>query len=77
MSKQINPEALSKWVGQIPDDILQNLETIAPMLNMMGYTSNSDQPNYASLTNKWGSHSLGKKICSRRQFILNLTDTWE
>lgn len=52
MSKQINPEALSKWVGQIPDDILQNLETIAPMLNMMGYTSNSDQPNYASLTNK-------------------------
>ena len=53
MSKQVHSEALTKWVGQIPDDILQDIETIAPMLKKMGYCSNSDQPNYASWAVSW------------------------
>ena len=60
MSKQVNSEALTKWVGQIPDDILQDIEIIAPMLKKMGYSSNSDQPNYASWAVAWMWGSLEK-----------------
>ncbi|CAG2105353.1 unnamed protein product, partial [Medioppia subpectinata] len=35
--KPINIEALSQWVGRIPDDVVRNMATIAPMLSILGY----------------------------------------
>lgn len=34
----INKQALNKWVGSIPQDVLDELDTIAPMLKILGYT---------------------------------------
>jgi hypothetical protein len=63
MFKQVNPEALSNWVGHIPEDILQDIETIAPMLKKMGYSSNSDQPNYATWAVAWEKFAIRDSHC--------------
>lgn len=44
--KPVNIEALSKWVGHIPDDVVQDMADIAPMLNKMGYDPNGNPPVY-------------------------------
>lgn len=44
--KPVNLEALSKWVGQMPEDVVQDMENIAPMLKTMGYDPNANPPNY-------------------------------
>jgi len=44
--KPVNVEALSKWVGAIPDDVLQEMDTIAPMLQAFGYDPKANPPNY-------------------------------
>ena len=44
--KPVNMEALSKWVGHIPDDVIQDMAEIAPMLQTMGYDPNANPPNY-------------------------------
>jgi protein-tyrosine sulfotransferase len=44
--KPINLEGLDKWVGHIPDDVLKNIDSIAPMLSKLGYDTKSERPNY-------------------------------
>lgn len=44
--KPINLEALSKWVGQIPEDVVKDMGSIAPMLETLGYDPNANPPNY-------------------------------
>lgn len=44
--KPINLEALSKWVGQIPEDVVNDMAEIAPMLSTLGYDPNANPPNY-------------------------------
>ena len=44
--KPINLEALSKWVGQIPDDVVRDMSQIAPMLATLGYDPDANPPNY-------------------------------
>lgn len=44
--KPVNLEALSKWVGHIPDDVVQDMAEIAPMLEHFGYDPNANPPNY-------------------------------
>lgn len=44
--KPINLEALSKWVGQFPEDVLKNIKNIAPMLATLGYNPDTSTPNY-------------------------------
>lgn len=48
--KPVNVEALSKWVGAIPDDVLADMDTVAPMLREFGYDPKSNPPNYGMLT---------------------------
>lgn len=48
MVKPVNLEALSKWVGSIPDDVVQDMADIAPMLQTMGYDPNGNPPNYGT-----------------------------
>uniref|UniRef100_A0A1W7R9D0 Protein-tyrosine sulfotransferase n=1 Tax=Hadrurus spadix TaxID=141984 RepID=A0A1W7R9D0_9SCOR len=44
--KPINLEALTKWVGHIPEDVVRDMATIAPMLAVLGYDPNANPPNY-------------------------------
>ncbi|KAF7492005.1 Protein-tyrosine sulfotransferase [Sarcoptes scabiei] len=44
--KPINLEALSKWVGHIPDDVIDEMPRIAPMLQKLGYDPRANPPNY-------------------------------
>lgn len=48
MVKPVNLEALSKWVGEIPDDVVEDMANIAPMLEKMGYDPNGNPPNYGT-----------------------------
>jgi protein-tyrosine sulfotransferase len=44
--KPVNLEALSKWVGHIPDDVIEDMNNVAPMLSKMGYDPYGNPPNY-------------------------------
>lgn len=44
--KPVNLEALSKWVGNIPDDVVRDMADIAPMLSVLGYDPYANPPNY-------------------------------
>jgi len=39
-------EALTKWVGQIPDDVVNDMANIAPMLSTLGYDPAANPPTY-------------------------------
>ncbi|KAL7853816.1 hypothetical protein AOLI_G00206600 [Acnodon oligacanthus] len=42
----VNTEALSKWVGKIPDDVVKDMADIAPMLRHLGYDPLANPPDY-------------------------------
>nr|KAG5707044.1 hypothetical protein BaRGS_019649 [Batillaria attramentaria] len=44
--KPVNIEALSKWVGQIPEEVVNDMHAIAPMLMTLGYDPHANPPNY-------------------------------
>jgi len=49
--KPVNLDALSKWVGHIPEDVISDMAEIAPMLEKFGYDpswSESNPPNYGT-----------------------------
>lgn len=39
-------EALSKWVGHIPADVVKDMASVAPMLSLLGYDPNANPPDY-------------------------------
>ncbi|XP_016973063.1 protein-tyrosine sulfotransferase isoform X1 [Drosophila rhopaloa] len=44
--KPVNLEAMSKWVGQIPGDVVRDMADIAPMLSVLGYDPYANPPDY-------------------------------
>ncbi|XP_037813074.1 protein-tyrosine sulfotransferase isoform X2 [Lucilia sericata] len=44
--KPVNLEALSKWVGNIPEDVVRDMADIAPMLSVLGYDPFANPPDY-------------------------------
>lgn len=44
--KPVNRDALSKWVGQIPADVISEMAEIAPMLARLGYDPQENPPDY-------------------------------
>lgn len=44
--KPVNLEALNKWVGNIPDDVVKDMADLAPMLSVLGYDPYANPPNY-------------------------------
>uniref|UniRef100_A0A914HCL4 Protein-tyrosine sulfotransferase n=1 Tax=Globodera rostochiensis TaxID=31243 RepID=A0A914HCL4_GLORO len=44
--KPLNLDALNKWVGQVPEDVVNQMDEIAPMLRVLGYDPNANPPNY-------------------------------
>lgn len=46
--KPVNLEALTKWVGHIPDDVVRDMPDIAPMLSVLGYDPYANPPVYGA-----------------------------
>ncbi|XP_065347589.1 protein-tyrosine sulfotransferase isoform X1 [Cloeon dipterum] len=46
--KPVNLEALNKWVGSFPDDVVRDMPNIAPMLAVLGYDPKDNAPKYGS-----------------------------
>jgi len=46
--KPVNLEALSKWVGKIPKDVVDDMDKVAPMLRKLGYDPFGNPPNYGT-----------------------------
>lgn len=44
--KPVNTDALSKWVGKIPADVVNDMANLAPMLSRLGYDPLANPPNY-------------------------------
>ncbi|XP_063888815.1 protein-tyrosine sulfotransferase 1-like isoform X2 [Scylla paramamosain] len=44
--KPVNLDALTRWVGQIPKDVVEDMANIAPMLATLGYDPYGNPPNY-------------------------------
>jgi len=44
--KPVNTETLTKWVGSIPLDVVNEMAEIAPMLSVLGYDPHANPPNY-------------------------------
>ncbi|XP_015276766.1 PREDICTED: protein-tyrosine sulfotransferase 2 [Gekko japonicus] len=44
--KPVNTEALTRWLGHIPGDVLQDMAHIAPMLTRLGYDPYANPPSY-------------------------------
>ncbi|KAK6058625.1 hypothetical protein COOONC_03802 [Cooperia oncophora] len=55
MVEPVNTDALSKWVGEIPEDVVKEMETIAPMLRRLGFTIQMriTHPTMGPPTNLW------------------------
>ena len=46
--KPVNVDALGKWIGNIPQDVLDDMATLAPMLQRLGYDPYSNSANYGT-----------------------------
>ncbi|EYB91292.1 hypothetical protein Y032_0207g2012 [Ancylostoma ceylanicum] len=44
--KPVNMDALTKWVGAFPDDVVKDMDEIAPMLRQLGYDPTANPPSY-------------------------------
>ncbi|CAM4669987.1 hypothetical protein PO909_008284 [Leuciscus waleckii] len=44
--KPVNTDALFKWVGKIPADVVNDMANLAPMLSRLGYDPLANPPNY-------------------------------
>lgn len=44
--KPVNLEALSRWVGMVPQDVRNDMRSVAPMLERLGYDPDAYPPNY-------------------------------
>lgn len=67
MIKPINLEALTKWVGAIPDDVKRDITSIAPMLERLGYAPHAYPPNYGE---------ADKFVAENTKLIKNNEDYW-
>lgn len=68
-------EALAKWVGKIPSDVVRDMADVAPMLSVLGYDPYANPPNYGNPdsfvrenTNKVSRRSL-KRLTKNSKFL--------
>ncbi|XP_068158841.1 protein-tyrosine sulfotransferase isoform X3 [Drosophila tropicalis] len=62
--KPVNLEALSKWVGQIPGDVVRDMADIAPMLSVLGYDPYANPPDYGK-PDAWVEDNTSKLKANR------------
>ncbi|XP_015790257.1 protein-tyrosine sulfotransferase 1 [Tetranychus urticae] len=72
--KPINVEALSKWVGHIPEDVVRDMASVAPMLSVLGYDPAANPPDYgkpdAFVVNKMKDLSSNRKKWEEKEHEL-------
>eukprot|EP00063_Salmo_salar_P019428 XP_013994263.1 PREDICTED: protein-tyrosine sulfotransferase 2-like [Salmo salar] len=44
--RPVNLDALTRWVGHMPPDVMADMDAIAPMLGRLGYDPRANPPNY-------------------------------
>lgn len=66
--KPINLEALSKWVGQIPEDVIRDMPQIAPMLSTFGYDPRANPPNYGD-ADQWVANNTIRVVQQERHWV--------
>ncbi|XP_043068811.1 protein-tyrosine sulfotransferase isoform X1 [Drosophila bipectinata] len=62
--KPVNLEAMSKWVGQIPGDVVRDMADIAPMLSVLGYDPYANPPDYGK-PDAWVQDNTSKVKANR------------
>jgi protein-tyrosine sulfotransferase len=72
--KPINLEALSKWIGQIPEADLKNIDETAPMLSKLGYDTKSANPNYGEADAKIQENT--RKILENKEYWHKLAEKY-
>ncbi|XP_026227044.1 tyrosylprotein sulfotransferase 1, like [Anabas testudineus] len=60
--KPVNTDALSKWVGNIPPDVISEMAEIAPMLARLGYNPHANPPDYTKPEQKVSSHTYSQSL---------------
>jgi len=66
--KPVNLEALTSWVGSIPEDLLDRMDEIAPMLRKLGYDPEANPPKYGD---------ADEKIKANSQDVENNSEYWK
>jgi len=56
-------EALTKWFGQIPEDVMHDMPQIAPMLVRLGYDPTNPRPYYGD-PDEWVLSKVCMQYCS-------------
>ncbi|KAG8224350.1 hypothetical protein J437_LFUL004306 [Ladona fulva] len=46
--RPVNLDALAKWVGHIPEDVVKDMPHLAPMLSVLGYDPHANPPAYGA-----------------------------
>lgn len=60
----VNTEALVKWVGKIPPDVVKDMADIAPMLSRLGYDPQANPPDYTKFQEpSQGNNSVLVSYC--------------
>ena len=72
--KPVNLEGLNAWFDKIPDDLLNEIDTLAPMLKKLGYDTLSKRPNYGEADQKILENTL--KINENREYWINLAKNY-
>ncbi|XP_017481028.1 PREDICTED: protein-tyrosine sulfotransferase-like, partial [Rhagoletis zephyria] len=65
--KPVNLEALSKWVGNIPDNVVRDMADIAPMLSILGYDPYANPPDYGK-PDAWVQDNTFKVKANQQQW---------
>ena len=66
--KPINPEALTSWVGKIPVSIVDRMNSIAPMLQILGYDPTTNLPDYGKM-DAFVEANMRSIIANRSQWL--------
>lgn len=67
--KPVNLEALSKWVGNIPEDVVRDMADIAPMLSVLGYDPFANPPDYGK-PDAWVKDNTSKVCAALVELLL-------
>ncbi|RXG55715.1 E3 ubiquitin-protein ligase Su(dx) [Armadillidium vulgare] len=73
--KPVYLDALTKWVGQIPSDVVEDMAKVAPMLAVLGYDPLANPPSYGKPDAMVANNTLkiqkdSKKWQSKAQQVL-------
>ena len=70
--KPLYTDSLNSWVGHIPDDVLSDMNKIAPMLKTLGYDAESRNPYYGKPDKECLQNIYKGRFLKNGRFFTNL-----